>query len=285
MDGVSATDNYLSLLLSLPQLSPETVLAVFFLTVARVLPISIQAPFLGAKNAPMVVRMMFALSLVAIFLPQNLLSVQKEIGFTPLFAGYALKELGIGLVLGFFVSAPFYFAQMAGSFIDHQRGSSALQINDPTTQTQTGSLGILYNYTMIVLFFTLGGPFFFFDGLASSYQFLPADQFISPLFFSLQTPFWQQTLSLLQTIFRIAVQLASPGLVGILLTDLFLGIANRMAPQVQIVFLGISLKSWVGIALLTVAWGVVLKVMGKEALDWIRSLNALIEQTSRAFGT
>ena len=55
-------------------------------------------------------------------------------------------------------------------------------------------------------------------------------------------------------------------------------IANRLAPQVQIVFLGISLKFWVGLAMLTAAWALIIKVMGQEAIAWIKSLNILIKQ-------
>jgi type III secretory pathway component EscT len=76
---------------------------------------------------------------------------------------------------------------------------------------------------------------------------------------------------------NIATQLAAPALIGVLLTDLFLGIANRLAPQVQIVFLGIALKSWVGIALLTAAWGLMLQVMSKESIRWFQTVNWLIQ--------
>ncbi len=136
MDSVSSTDNYVSLLLSLPNLQPATLLAIFFLTLGRIVPIVVLAPFFGAKNVPRVVRMMFSVSLVAIFLPQNVLLVKGNIGISTLFIGLMAKELVIGLILGFLCTVPFYIAQMAGSLIDHQRGSSALQVTDPTTQSQ-----------------------------------------------------------------------------------------------------------------------------------------------------
>lgn len=278
MNTLSATDTYLSLLLSLPQLQPATVLSLFFLTLARLLPIMALAPFLGAKNIPMVIRMMFAIALVAIFLPQNLLVAHGDLPFSLSFIGLLAKELLIGTMLGFLSSIPFLIAQMAGSLIDHQRGSSALQVTDPTTQTQTGSIGLLYNYVLIALFFSLNGPFIFLEGVADSYQLIPADGLINPTFFSLHLPFWKQMIGLLQTMMNLCIQLSAPALIGILLTDMFLGIANRLAPQVQIVFLGISLKSWVGIALMTAAWTLIVKVMGKESISWFKALNAFIQQ-------
>lgn len=277
MDTLTATDNYASLLLAFPNMEPATLLSLFFLTLARVVPIMVLAPFFGAKNVPRVIRMMFSITLVAIFLPQNVMLAHGNIPMSGLFMGLLLKELLIGLILGFLATVPFYIAQMAGSLIDHQRGSSALQVTDPTTQSQTGPIGILYNYMLIAMFFSLNGPFLFLDGIATSYQIIPVDSMISATLFSVKTPFFKMAFGLFQKMMSLSIQLAAPGLIGILLTDMFLGIANRLAPQVQIVFLGISLKSWVGIALMTAAWAIIVKFMGKEAIDWFKQLNQLIQ--------
>jgi len=277
MNALTATDNYANLLLSLPNLNPATVLSVFFLTLARIVPLMVQVPFLGAKNLPMTVRMMFSVALVAIFLPQNLLHVTHEIPYGMQWIGLMCKELLIGICLGFLASAPFLIAQMAGTLIEHSRGASSLQINDPTTQAQSSPIGLLFNYTLIAIFFALGGPFIFFDGLAESYHMVPVDKVFNDSFFTLEQPFWKTAIDFGNYAMTLCVQLAAPALIGILLTDMFLGIANRLAPQVQIVFLGVSLKSWVGIALLAASWALVIKVMSKEAIAWIKLLNHLID--------
>lgn len=283
MDQVG-TDDYLSLILSLPNLDPQTIFSIFFLTLARLLPIMAIAPFLGSKNVPRVIRMMFSVSLVAIFLPQNLMQTHVELPYNLKFILFMVKELAIGTALGFLASVPFYIAQMSGSLIDHQRGSASLQVTDPTTQSQTGPLGILYNYVLIAIFYSLSGPFFFFDGIAISYELIPVDGLINSAFFSKNDTFWTQMINLFQMMMNLSIQLAAPALIGILLTDMFLGIANRLAPQVQIVFLGISLKSWVGIAMLAAAWVLIIKTLGKESLIWMKSLIQYIEQVGRLFG-
>lgn len=283
MDTLSATENYLTLYLSLPNLQPMTVLALFFLTISRILPIMTLAPFLGAKNLPMAVRMMFSIALTAIFLPQNLMLAKGEILFGAAFIGLMLKELLIGFVIGFFASVPFFIAQMAGSLIDHQRGSSSLQVTDPTTQSQTGAIGIFYNYVLIALFMSMGGIFFFLEGVATSYQLVPVDGLISPDLFHMNTPFWKKTFKVMEYMFDFSIQISAPALIGVLLTDMFLGIANRLASQVQIVFLGMPLKSWVGIALLTAAWGLIMQVMGKEAMNWMKTINQLIQGVGQAY--
>lgn len=278
MGTLSATDSYSSILFSLPGLQPMTVLALFFLTLARLLPIVVLAPFLGSRTVPNTIRMMFGVALAAIFLPQNLMLAKSELGFSHLFVALMLKELVIGAVIGFFAAVPFYIAQMAGGLIDHQRGASSLQISSPSTQTQTSQIGLLYNYMLIVVFFFLNGPFFFLDGVANAYKIMPIEGWINPNFFMATVPFWKQVIDLLTKMMTLAIQLSSPALIGILLTDMFLGIANRLAPQVQIVFLGISLKSWVGIALLAAAWTLIIKVMGQESLRWIQGIEGFIQQ-------
>jgi len=283
MDTLISTDTYMSLLLSLPHLEPVTVLSLFFLTLARLLPIIALAPFFGAKNVPMPVRMMFGVSLVAIFLPQNLMMAKGNLLFDMTFVGYLIKELMIGIVLGFLSSVPFYIAQMAGGLIDHQRGSASLQVTDPTTQTQTSPIGQLYNYVLLALFFLLNGPFLFLDGVANSYKLIPVDHLINGALFNLHSPFFKMVIDLFATVMNLSIQLSAPSLIGILMTDMFLGIANRLAPQVQIVFLGMSLKSWIGIALLTAAWVLIIKVMGKETINWFKSMNVLIQQVGASY--
>jgi type III secretion protein T len=206
----------------------------------------------------------------------NMMLARGDLPFGLTFIGYMVKELLIGAIIGFLSTVPFLIAQMAGSLIDHQRGASALQVTDPTTQSQTGSIGQVYNYILIALFFSLNGPFLFLDGVATSYQLIPVDRLINPDFFSAQIPFWKQIIGLHQMMMNICIQLSAPALIGILLTDMFLGIANRLAPQVQIVFLGIALKSWVGIALMTAAWALIIRVMGQEATSWFKTLNQFI---------
>lgn len=278
VDPTSSTDNYLAFLLTFPNLELYTIWSVFFLTLARLIPIMVFAPFLGAKNVPTTIKMMAATALVLLFLPANLATLQRQIPYDLVWVGLMLKELLIGTVLAFLSMIPFFLVQMSGTLIDHSRGSSALQVSDPTTQSQTSPIGILFNYVLLALFFGLGGPFLFFDAIGQSYALFPVDQLVSRSLFDPSSPYWQKASTLLSFMFDLSVRLAAPALIGILLTDLFLGIANRLAPQVQIVFLGISLKSWVGIALLTAAWGLIIKVMGKESILWVKTMIKLIQQ-------
>ncbi len=277
---LQSTDSYLNLLFNLPNLSVTTILSTFFLGIARIIPITVLAPFLGSKSVPAPIKIMFSISIIAILLPQLLFSLKQNIDFDIAYAGYFIKELFIGFVLGFLVSIPFYIAQAAGSLTDHMRGAQSLQVTDPTTSSQTGPIGIFYNYVLIVIFFAIGGPFFFIDAIGKSFQLIPINEFFNPAFFSIKIAFWKRIIGLLNYILSMAIQLAAPSLIGVLMAEMFLGIANRLAPQVQIVFLGISLKSWIGLALLAAAWYFIMQQLGKEATNWLKIVEDTIRQAA-----
>lgn len=270
------TTDYLSFVLSLPGKSPTSVLSIFLLVLMRIAPIVSISPFLGAKlpNGP---KIGLAISLAAILFPHVLVSASEvPSSLSPLFIAYCFKEFFIGYSLGLFMGIPFYIAQSSGILIDFLRGSSSLQVNDPFMQSQSSSIGQLYNYIFIVLFYEIGGPFLFLEGVLTSYTILPATQFLAPSFFHSHQPYWQFAFMLLSKFLALAIQLAAPCIVAILMAEMFLGIANRLAPQVQIAFLGMSLKSLVGLILLWISWYFILQQLHKQSLHWIESLNQIV---------
>lgn len=268
------TDSYTSLLVSNP--SPANLFTLFFLGIMRFAPIVSIVPFLGSK-LPGGVKMGLTLSLVLIFLPHIAQTTTTPLDFNIDFLWLSLKEIFIGFMLALLAGMPFYIAQSSGVFIDFMRGSSSLQVTDPSTQVQTSPIGILLNYVLIVLFFQIDGPRIFFDAIFQSYNIVPVDHGLNEYFFRLSQPFWKTIMGLLTRFLAISIQLAAPSMVSILMAEMFLGIANRLAPQVQIVFLGMSLKSLLGLGLLWAGWFFILQQMGKQSLLWMHNLEKILQ--------
>jgi len=268
--------DYLDFLTNLPNLSIWGVISVFLLILTRFIPIMIMAPFLGAKLAPGIARMGLAIALTTVFLPFVVAKVTAPVGFNYAFIGYALKELLIGFLLGLMITIPFYTVQSSGIFIDYLRGASIMQAQDPSMQTQASSIGILYNYILIVIFFQVSAPFIFFDAILLSFDIVPVNHYINPIFFAPNSPFWENGVDIMNQIVTIAIQLGAPSIVAILMAEMFLGIANRLSPQVQIAFLGMSIKSLLGLALLWAAWFFILKQFAKHSYDWVEMVNEAI---------
>lgn len=269
------TDDYLSFFTSLPQVPIMSLVALFFLSLMRIVPIVALVSFLGSR-LPGPVKMGLAVSLAVILLPHLMLTSKETYDFNLAFIGYSLKEVFIGMIIGMLASVPFYIVEASGILIDYLRGSSALQVSDPLLQTQTSPIGVLLNYIVIVLFFQIDGPFIFLNGLFNSYTYIPIDTMIPSTFFTLTQPFWKAMMGLVTSFVAISIQLAAPSLVAVLMAEMFLGIANRLAPQVQIAFLGMSFKSLLALALLWAGWFFILEQAGKQSLLWMHKIETLI---------
>ena len=191
-----------------------------------------------------------------------------------------LKPTDFIVLIPAYITSQLKAAFEIGVLIDFLRGSSSLMVTDPFMQTQISPIGLLYNYVLIALFFQIGGPFIFLEGFLQSYAIIPADAFLSPTLFTLAQPFWQTLMSLVTKFTALSIQLAAPPLVAILMAEMFLGIANRLAPQVQIAFLGMSIKSLLGIALLFAGWFFILQQTANQALLWLQEMSRLLQYLS-----
>ncbi len=271
-------NNYLSLFINsaLAKGDPFSPLTLLFLFLARFLPIVAQAPFFGAKVLPHPVKITFAISMFVIFLPQLLAVTSAPIPFNSFLILLALKEVFIGTLIGFMVGMPFIVVQSAGIIIDHQRGGASLMVNDPTIQNQSSPLGTLFNYSMILIFWALNGPFLVIDLISTSYAMVPPGEFFHAAFFNPGTPYYLFMMQLFNKFMILSIQLATPALLAILMTDVFLGIANRLAPQVQITFLGMPLKSLLALLVVWVGFRLFNEEIAKQALMWINTAGRMI---------
>ena len=260
-------------------LAPLTLLLLFL---ARFLPIIALSPFFGARVLPHPVKITFAISMFVIFLPKLLLVTTEPIGFNPMSVLLMFKELFIGFLLGFIISMPFSIVQSAGIIIDHQRGGASLMVNDPTIQNQSSPLGTLFNYVLIYVFFTIDGPFLFIDAIITSYDVVPPDKFINSAFFAKNSSFWEMQMKLLNQVMVISMQLCAPAILAILMTDVFLGIANRLAPQVQITFLGMPLKSLLGLTVVCIGWKLYNKEVIHQCYYWLSQVNEALSMLKSA---
>lgn len=281
-DPVGYSNSYIELFLNSALSEGEALgpLALFFLFLCRMLPIISLSPFFGARVLPNPVKVVLAIALFVVFLPKLLTLTSIPIGFN-LYTVFLLgKELMVGFVLGFLISTPFSIVQNAGIIIDHQRGGAALMVNDPTVQNQSSPLGQLFNYVLIILFFQTDAPFMFLDAISKSYDVIPPDAYLNDKFFRPDTPFWKLMISLLNDVMIVSIQLATPALLIMLMTDLFLGIANRLAPQVQITFLGMALKSLLGLVIVAIGWPVLTTLFAKIGIDWVNRIVNILQSIS-----
>ncbi|MCB1135258.1 MAG: flagellar biosynthetic protein FliR, partial [Chlamydiia bacterium] len=204
--------------------SPTGLITLFLLAMMRILPILSFAPYLGAKLLPRPVKVGLGLAMFAIFFPMLLTVSPSNLTYNSFTWVLVVKEVFIGTLMGILTTVPSFIVQGAGMFIDHQRGGASLQVQDPTMQNQASPIGTLYDLIYIFLFWLVDGPFILIETIHHSFEVVPPDKLLNPAFFTADSPFWLNVVELFNHIMKLIVQLASPSLIIILMTDTFLGI-------------------------------------------------------------
>lgn len=260
-----------------PEASTFSILALCFLAAGRIAPIIVLTPFFGSRILPNPVKMVITILFICMMLPKLITSMHEPLVFNLDLMILMGRELLIGTIFGFFLGLPFLVVSATGVYIDHQRGAASLMVNDPTIQNQSSPIGTLYNLMLICLFWSINGPFRVLDILSQSYDLLPADTFQTPVFLHERGFVHQTLLHIPYSFASMSLQLAVPSLLVILMTDTFLGIINRLAPQVQISFLGMGLKSWLTLLIVCLGLSPFFDYMTKLLLDWLEEFEYLVQ--------
>lgn len=209
------------------------------LGLARWLPVVALAPFLGGRSVPAPIKIGLGLTLSTFMLPWLSSHAPVPLGMNGLaWWGLFLRELMVGTLLGIGVGFLFWGAEMAGLFVDSVRGGTISNVLIPQLQLQSSALGNFYFQLYIVLYVLAGGHRWFVSGVIDSYRLVPP---FAPGIELSSTA--NSFINASSATFTIALKLIAPALVIVILLDVVLGIANRMAPQLNVFFLGLPLKS------------------------------------------
>lgn len=205
-------------------------------------------PALTDSMIPGVVRRVaiLAFSVIAIPYIHSTMPPGEPIWF--LFGLVALQEAVIGFLLGMFASIPFRVAENVGNLIDNQRGATMGEVFSPLSGAQVSTTGIFFTQIVLTVFFVSGAVFIFLAALYKSYVLCPV--FGDWVNLAGDTP--AQILGALDSMLRKTVVISAPVIIVMFLATLGLGLVNRTAPQLNVFFLSMPVKSALGIAMLVV---------------------------------
>lgn len=217
-------------------------------------------PFLGGRGIPGRIRLLTSIVLstyVFYFLNYDLESqVPDDHG---LIIALFFKEIFFGLAIGFTTIMCFYAIEAGGRIVDNQRGSANAQIFLPALG-QVSIFGLFQYWLGLSLFLSLSGHLVFLKVFFESFQTVPV--FMLPHFDPGLSPFLTLLIRMSADVLILGMQLAAPVLITIFLTDLVLGISNKMAPQIPVFELGFILKGYLGVVMVFVSVHILIKQMG-----------------------
>ena len=165
-----------------------------------------------------------------------------------MFAALAFREALVGFLIGFFAAIPFWVAENVGNFIDNQRGATMGEVYSPLSGAQVSTTGIFFTQVVSTIFFTSGAVLIFLGALYKSYAIWPV--FGGGIAFAGDAPV--QALGALDGMLKTTVVISAPAIIVMFLATIGLGFVNRTAPQLNVFFLSMPIKSALGIAMLVI---------------------------------
>lgn len=160
----------------------------------------------------------------------------------------ALQEVLIGAVIGFFSAVPFWIAENIGNFIDNQRGATMGEVYSPLSGAQVSTTAIFFTQVVSTIFFVSGAVLLVLSALYQSYAVWP----IFKSFVSISPGAPELILGSLGTMLMKTVVISAPVIILMFLATIGLGFVNRTAPQLNVFFLSMPIKSALGVAMLVI---------------------------------
>ncbi len=218
----------------------ETNILVF----ARILSIFAFTPILSRKNVPVMVRVILSIFITMIVVTV----VQPEPIDSGTQAGIylmmMLREIFIGLVLGFITNMFFNTVQVAGEIMDMQAGLGMAKVFDPETNIQMSIIGSVISFMMYLYFFATNAHMSYIQLFVISFDTLPVggSGFNPDLGYNI--------VSYFSVLLAMVTKLAMPIIAAAFILEFCMGMLMKSVPQIQIMVVNIQLKVAVGFSML-----------------------------------
>ncbi len=218
----------------------------YLVILVRVMGVMAYAPIFGNMNvsrrARLFIGVAIAYAMVAIH-PYEPLNYTTFLEYTIIL----LKELVVGLTMGFTSNITMTIINMAGQFIDREMGFSMVSNFDSNFNTETTITAQFYEMLVMVIMLCSNMHYYILSALADSFDLIPVGQVAIDAGLLYDT-----MIEYILAYFVIALRICLPILIATIITSVVLGVLAKTAPQMNMFVVGIQLKIFVGFAVLFV---------------------------------
>lgn len=206
---------------------------VFLLVLMRVSAFIFVSPGFSLKGVPPMMKIGLSVGLsTPVYSVMPVFSVAYSF---PSFMVLAIKEVLIGLAIGYISLLFFSAAEMAGSFADAQAGFTMAALLDPSLGVNMSFLGKVYYWLALAIFFLGDLHHLMIQAIVQSFDQVPIVATVAVV----QT---EGIVKLFSMVFTAAFNLAAPLMIVALLTEILLGVLSRTVPQINVLILSMPLK-------------------------------------------
>jgi len=223
----------------------------FALVLARVGSVVSLVPFVGGTAVPRMVKVFLTAAISLVLLPSvyvvGAALPTDLVGLTTA----AVREIAIGVVIGFPVGLVFISLQLAGQITGQVMGLGLANVINPFTESRMSIVGQFYFMFGILVFLGLRGHHILFEGLAGTYGSIPVGGAVfHPGIVDLM-------VALFSNSFLLAIKVAAPAMAALFVVMLSLGFIARTVPQLNILVVGFPISIMIGLVLVALSLGAI----------------------------
>ena len=230
------------------------------------------SPMISGRSIPIRVRVMlviiFSAGIMVALPPRSLDLPHLTLGGV---AALAVGETLVGFVIGFLAMAPIVAMQLAGHMMGYQMGLGLAQSYNPELDTSAGVMSMLTFLVGTALFVAIGGVEALFVALLTSFDTMP------PGGVSLGGIPAHAATDVLHVGFELALRIAAPVIVVMLLENVSTGIIMKTLPQVNIMSFGFAAKNLIGLLMLVLSLWAINSAFSAEVYESFQKVMAWVE--------
>ena len=148
----------------------------------------------------------------------------------------ALRELMIGVFLGFFAQLLQLAVKVAGELIGHEMGFMVARQVDPATGLQVPLITSFYETLFLLALLTMNGHILLVRCLGESFQRAPVGRL------DLGANFGEALLTAFGEMFQAGLIFAAPVMVFLMLVSILIGLLSRVVPHLNVMEVGFTLR-------------------------------------------
>ncbi|MCC6153679.1 MAG: flagellar biosynthetic protein FliR [Candidatus Hydrogenedentes bacterium] len=253
-----------------PRMFEIEVFKVFLLVLVRFTGLIVTAPVLSSNNVPIMAKIGLS-GLTAILITPTVPALNAPLPDDFIqFAGLAVGELFIGMMIGFVMTIAFAAIQVGGQVLDMQTGFGLMNIFNPAMETQVPIFGFFLFLIAALYLLITDGHATMIRALASTYSEIPLGGFVAnpKLLFEVST--WGRVM------FIDGFLIAAPVAGALMLAYMTMGLLGRLIPQIHLFVIGFPITIALGLLVVALSLSVYLQLLDGMFYRMFKDVDSLI---------
>ena len=249
---------------------------IFLLILVRMFGVFVAAPFFSSGVIPVRIRVVFSVYITVCIFPMVVHSFEAVPESMFAYALLVGSEALIGILIGFLLSIIFAAFQLAARFFSFQMALGIAEVIDPFSEVGITLVGQLWVLMGLMIFIAINGPHMLIMATFDSYKTVQLLKIVDD-----SRTVMKAMVDSFGAMFLVALKLAFPILITLLLLAIVLGLLAKAAPQMNIFMVGFPVQIGVGLLIMTVVIGAVAFGMGSALNRAFDNIVTLIHALGR----